>query len=233
MIKTKENLTGNRKHVRKGVTLIELLVVLGIISLLATIAANNYMSAIRRAQVAGCIAEIRQIEVACERYMLDTGQYPPSSTGAVVGEGSAITPDQAGVGCGYMYVALQHSLSGDANTPLSGRWKGPYLDLDREQLGDVDGRDITSSNTVITAVSEIQILDPWDEPYWFVRAKNPDGSTDYDVMGGVIVTPGTPLATIHKYENPNTFQIVSGGPNRAMFESPGVLDSDDLSNFSR
>jgi len=60
----------------KGFTLIELLVVITIIGILAAIALPNYIKAKDKAKEAEAKASIHTIQIALERYMTDTGEYP-------------------------------------------------------------------------------------------------------------------------------------------------------------
>src|SRR5690606_18542949 len=95
---------------RRGITLIELLVVLVIITLLATIAAGSYTNQVRRAKIAATKAEIKTLEVAINRYQIDTGQFPVSFTGVVTPPPpNAVLVDEDPVnptGSGYLQVTL-------------------------------------------------------------------------------------------------------------------------------
>ncbi|MCX7048851.1 MAG: prepilin-type N-terminal cleavage/methylation domain-containing protein [Candidatus Sumerlaeota bacterium] len=218
-----------------GVTMIELLVVLAIIAILATIAVGQYESAVIRAKITGAYAEIRQIELACERYRLDLGDYPPSSSSGtwVVGAAAlAQNPTDSNSGCGFMTLVLQHSLSGDATHPIDPRWKGPYLKLDREQYGDLQGRKVT----VATPLAMIQILDPWGLPYRYLN------HNDYLPIAGNPATGGTqlpvtdPFFATERFFNINTIQIVSKGPNGITLVPPQYgldTEGDDITNFTR
>ena len=83
-----------------GFTLIELLVVLGIIVLLATIAAPQVLRYLGKARTETSRAQISAISTALELYSLDNGGFPPQQTG------------------------LQSLMQ---NAAGSTRWKGPYL----------------------------------------------------------------------------------------------------------
>ena len=83
-----------------GFTLLELLVVLGIIALLATVAAPQVLQYLGKARTETAKAQISAISTALELYALDNGGFPPQQAGL-----SALITDPA-------------STTG---------WKGPYL----------------------------------------------------------------------------------------------------------
>ena len=90
---------GNRSG-EAGFTLLELLVVLGIIALLATVAAPQVLQYLGKARTETAKAQISAISTALELYALDNGGYPPQQVG----------------------------LSGLMNAPSgAAAWKGPYL----------------------------------------------------------------------------------------------------------
>lgn len=209
-------------------TLIELLVVMGIISILSMIAVGNYLTLARRARIAGAAAEIRQIEQAVERYRIDLGDYPPSGTGTKYPHAPDYDdinpPTGDAMDCGYMTLALLHSLNGDATAPLDPRWDGPYLSIDYEQLGTPDFSEITSS----TPPPQICMLDPWGSPYRYIR------SDDYATSGGTELPDSDPFQATEVYFNVNTFQIVSKGPDAETLDPPEYgMGDDDVTNFTR
>lgn len=83
-----------------GFTLLELLVVLGIIALLATIAAPQVLQYLGKARTETSKAQISAISTALELYALDNGGFPPQQVGL-----SALV----------------------APPPGLGTWRGPYL----------------------------------------------------------------------------------------------------------
>lgn len=206
------------KKIKSGVTLLELLVVILIISILSSIAVVTYTGQVERAKIAAAKAMISQIETACHIYETDVGQFPPSAS-------FGISPGAGGVprwGCGYMTLALLHSLNGNALYPLDKRWNGPYLDINAEQFGDINGNPITTS----VNSAEINILDPWGMPYQYVRF---DG---YSAYNGTQLPSYDPFRATETYYNINTFQLFSYGPNGTTLAVPnGGTEADDISNF--
>jgi general secretion pathway protein G len=91
---------GLRRNGEAGFTLIELLVVLGIIVLLATIAAPQVLRYLGKARTETARAQISAVSTALELYSLDMGGFPPQQAGLA---------------------ALMQNPSGNP------RWKGPYL----------------------------------------------------------------------------------------------------------
>lgn len=88
-----------RARGERGFTLLEVLVVLGIIVLLATVAAPQVLRYLGKARTETAKAQISAIATALDLYALDNGGYPPARTGL-------------------------RALIEPAGQP---RWKGPYL----------------------------------------------------------------------------------------------------------
>lgn len=90
----------NRRESEAGFTLIELLVVLGIIVLLATIAAPQVLRYLGKARTEAARAQISALSTALELYALDNGGFPAQQAGL-----NALVQNTAG----------------------SARWRGPYI----------------------------------------------------------------------------------------------------------
>lgn len=209
-----------------GMTLIELVVVLLILSLLGTIATTVYTGQVRRAQFAAAKTEIRQLELNITRYEVDLGVFPPSSSGSTFGA-SAASPIQdqrfgSVKGCGYLTLCLQHSMSGNTWKSADSRWKGPYMEIQQNRLGAINGEPVSAG----VPPPQISLLDPWGNPYYYTRY------TDYENFGGTRQTNSPFGALGETYYNPTTFQIFSLGPDGT---TPGNgncgLGPDDLNNF--
>jgi len=206
----------------RGVSLIELLVVLLIVSILSTVAAGVYVQEIQKAKIARARAEISTLEVAINRYFLDTGQYPPSSSSTTT---LPINPDNPANGTGYLQIALRFGFPDPGGTSA---WNGPYIEWDDNRLGTLSGNPITDS----TEPSEILFLDPWFNEYTYIS------SNDYATLDGTELTTNPysgvlGLETNFDYYNPNTFQIFSPGPNGTTSTGAGErgTEPDDLNNW--
>ena len=97
-------LTSDEPHCARdleaGYTLLELLVVLGIIVLIATIAAPQVLRYLGKARTDTARAQISAVSTALELYALDAGGFPPQQVGLP---------------------ALMQQPAGQT------RWRGPYL----------------------------------------------------------------------------------------------------------
>ncbi len=92
--------TTNSEGSDAGFTLLELLVVLGIIVLVATIAAPQVLRYLGKARTETAKAQISAVATALELYALDAGGFPPQQAGLQ----ALVQPP-----------------------PGQSRWKGPYL----------------------------------------------------------------------------------------------------------
>lgn len=204
----------------KAFTLIELLAVVLILGILASISVGVYTTQVERARVAAARTMISELEVAINRYQIDTGQFPPSGSGS--GTFPASAPAQ---GCGYLQQALAVGFGSPTETPYN--WHGPYITIKREFLGDLNGIPVEETGGSLVK-GQVQILDPWRSPYRYVRSGPAPDS--YATMGGIPLPTGHPYAP--GYYNPSTFQLSSRGPN----SSPAAWDEigtepDDVTNF--
>lgn len=215
------------KQKQSAVTLLELLVVVMIMGILASIAVTVYTGHVDRARVAACRDMIRQLELAVNRYEVDTGQFPPTSSGlpiapdALVYEGNST---QGSFGSGYLQLALVHSLSGNIYQPLHQRWLGPYLELDEDQMGDRFGMPVTAS----TPKGYVQILDPWGMPFYYLH------SNDYASLGATQYPVDHPYYGTETYYNPSSVQIFSMGRNGVTYAVPERgEETDDVNNWRK
>lgn len=211
-----------KKLTEKSVTLLELIVVLVIISILSTVAVGVYTKEVLRAKITRTRAEIRTLEVAINRYEIDTGSLPPSGTGTNIAPNSP-NPSDPVSGSGYLQLVLRSSLNGVQGSPLSPRWNGPYIEWDDNRLGTLDGRAITD----VTSPAEVVFLDPFFNPYTYVQ------NADYVRIGGAQLPTDHPYYDTETFYNATSFQIISNGPNGLTFTDPYEIgtDDDDITNW--
>lgn len=212
---------------KKAFTLMELLVVVLILGLLATIAVGVFTAQVERARYAAARTTIAALDLAAKRYQLDLGQFPPS--------GSNLAAPNQFEGNGWLYLVLTRSASGTTTAPASNRWQGPYIDVNKLNIGDIEGHPIDDIDLTVDPLllGQIQILDPWGSPYRYVRCC---GSVDdnYDVNQATVLPPGNPYALTEQYYNPATFQISSKGMDGMTSDSvTGGFGThrDDVNNF--
>lgn len=202
----------------KAFTLIELLVVVLILGLLSTVAVGVFTTQVERARYGTARATIQELSLALERYHVDLGEYPPSGS-------LTSTPVAAKDGCGFLQLALMHSLSGNSADTSGTTWRGPYISIQREFLGDFSGTNLEQLPTAPDP-RDVQILDPWRSPYRYVMFR------DYDDKNGTELPPNHPYVNTEVYYNPSTFQIVSKGGDSLTLPPPKYgTGEDDVTNF--
>ncbi len=221
-----------------AVTLLELLIVVLIVGLLATVATGIYTDEADRARVAATKALINNLEIQITRYNVDTGLLPPSGSGATFPAVEPFTTAETRRdGSGFLHQALMHSNSGNTNSPSPTTWRGPYINLQVDQL-------VTS-----TQPGQSDIVDAWGQPLVYIKSAD-YGIVSGDFSGGTQIFAGlaptnantnlpapNPLATLGEtYYNPQSYQIISFGKNRiSLGSSDGVnyngAETDDVTNF--
>lgn len=209
---------------KKAFTLMELLVVVLILGLLATIAVGVFTNQVERARYAAARTTIAAIELAATRYQLDLGQFPPS--------GSETAGRPGFEGNGLLYLALTRSMNGNTSEPADARWQGPYIDVKKLHLGDLDGFSVEESSATLT-MGDIQMLDPWGAPYRYVRCCGSE-TDNYTVNDATRLPPENPFAATDVYYNPATFQVYSMGRNGQTIMLPAGqrgTEEDDVNNF--
>jgi prepilin-type N-terminal cleavage/methylation domain-containing protein len=97
---------------QKGFTLIELLVVIAIIGILAAITLASLNTARAKARDAERRAEVRQIGIALQMWVIDNGNFYPSLGDAGCGHSNASIPSLYGMG------NLSHNVYGSGRTVL-------------------------------------------------------------------------------------------------------------------
>jgi prepilin-type N-terminal cleavage/methylation domain-containing protein len=221
-----------------AVTLLELLVVVIIVGILATIATGVYTNQTRRARIAATIDLINQLQIGIVRYEVDLGSYPPSGSSTLYPPGDLTGGDTSNRrdGSGVLHLALMHSMSGNAYTPASRLWHGPYINVQAENLAATIGGNVPGNT---------DFLDSWGGAIIYVVS--PDyGTPGTGFTGGTQVfsapvadanpalpAPNPYLARGETYYNPGTYQIISYGPDGLTLPDPAFKGAagDDLTNF--
>ena len=221
-----------RPRPQRGFTLLELLVVSLIIAILTTTAVVTVTGLTTRARIAATFGTMRAMEIAANRYEIDFGEFPVSSTGTAFSPAD-LNPFSPALGNGYFLLAVLHTYSGNALRPLDDRFSGPLLDVEARQIGGIQELgdswgnvpgfpNISGSGNQATQ----QLLDAFGNPYRFIRAQ------EYETFLGTRYPIGSPFANTETFFNPTTFQIVSLGPNGTTDGPPDVgLDDDDITNL--
>lgn len=219
-----------------GVTLLELVVVVLILGLLSTIAVNVFSGQVNRAKIAASANTIRELDVAITRYEIDTGFIPPSGSATVfVNNNNVSISSRTREGNGLLYLALAHSLNGNALFPLSPEWQGPYIEFNEDILGEI----VANAMDGFT-FGRTEILDSFNRPFVYVNADEYDVSPFIGTRlfsgprpaGADPELPGnSPFAATETFYNPTTWQIYSNGPNGSTSPAFPGAEFDDINNF--
>ena len=218
--KVQKAVRANGLQNQKAVTALEMLTVAVIIGILASMAVGAYISQINNAKFAAARNEIRELELAAHRYAVDTGEFPPSSSGGLT------TPFAPYFGNGNISQVLQRSASNNPAFPSSRSWQGPYMQGNEQRLVPI----------AVGTETQFMLLDPWGVPYHYVRGGEINPLTgipqDYEDLGGTQYPADHLFFGIETYFNLRTFQIFSMGPDNTTFDVPSQgLDLDDITNF--
>jgi len=215
-----------KKRRQTGFTMVELTVVILIISILTMVSVTVYTGYAERARFAVARSTIQELALNATRYEVDLGEFPLSSSGTAYAPAAPNpfpSPFGTTYGCGYLMLCLRQSYSADSQNPASPLWRGPYIEVMQNQLGDLEGFPVTA----ITPVPQVNLLDPWGRPYYYVR------HDDYATFNAThqVDSPFTGAGEV--YYNPSTIQIFSIGPDGETPAPPMAgLGADDINNFN-
>ena len=103
-----------------GFTIVELLIVIAVITIISTVTAFNFITAIQKTKRSTAKSFIGKLELAISMYKIDTGLYPPDK------ESSA---------------SLRKALDPDENDPIQDLpgWNGPYLEFRQREVNSLTG----------------------------------------------------------------------------------------------
>ena len=222
-------------------TLVELLVVVAIIGILAAIVTPNVITQIDRAKFSKTAALIQSLEVALETYKFDYKQYPPGMYN--VPAAKAISPSEF-----YKIIAER------AKSPISIQGKDLAVFENGQPFWasptnpDTPGPVVSILSQagvpsfVLTASTDSNndrpqaIVDAWGSPIYYVSSQvycpnrnclDPQMARRYSDMPIAYDQSGTSGNTRGTPKNPNTFQLISFGPDRStnLVSSAGGIGS--------
>ena len=195
---------------REGFTLIEILVVIAILSVLSGLVLAGVNAAQKHAHVRATGQEILALVQAAENYNNARGDYPPSALSALKLKRTSVVNE------GNRALLLS----------LLGRKKGgPFLqDLKEDRLANAGG-DSLSAAELASLKKDLDIpqatpklleyIDMWGNPFVYIhnrdykRAKN-----EYlDRDGNRVAVKAAWSEKLGTFQNPNSYQIWSFGPN--------------------
>ena len=137
----------SRRNAQAGFTLVEILVVIGILGLLAAIAAPQVMKHLGHAKTQAAKIEIRNIASALDLYRIDVGHYPRQEEGLA----ALVTKPSGADAWKGPYVQKQASLADPWGNAYIYRVPGQHgeYDLlsygaDKAEGGTGEGEDITN-----------------------------------------------------------------------------------------
>ena len=200
-----------------GFTLIEILAVIAILGLLMTLAIVNFSKQRQRGEVAETIARIKELEVDIQTYNTRKGG-PPYDKLAKIG---VQANNQTNEGVEALYAALQNKDFPEGHI------------LDEKWLANTDG-DVTSTafHRIAGFKNELfEITDRWGSPFAYFHYTG-YGSKQMVLLADPaegeepeqVVTPWQSKKT-GTYANPDSYQIISAGPDKIF----GTKD--DVTNF--
>lgn len=188
----------------RGFTLIEILVTIAILAALAGMLLPMLGGAQKAAKAKAAKATIVIIKLACEAYVNDFGDYPPTSlSGLGVTTNGANEGNEALVRC--LTTKLEH---------------GPYLAYDEKDLVNSDKDSITGDDPIQSAIAAKQLfelVDPWGNPFVYFHHRDYKSTSKlerYIFMDGSRPScKPKPSAKTGAFPAPTAFLVWSAGPN--------------------
>lgn len=136
-----------RRKTEAGYTLLELLIVLGILALLATVAAPRLIQYFAKSKTETARIQVSNLASAIELYYLDTGRYPPQDAGV----GALLTPPSGVANWNGPYLKKASGLTDPWGRGYLYRYPGEHGDFDVYSLGrdgqpggEAEDQDLTS-----------------------------------------------------------------------------------------
>lgn len=154
-----------RVNRRRGFSLVELVVVLAILGIVLAVGIPRYNQITESARIRAMAADVALIETATRRYVLDTGERPPSISGVQSFED-------------YNEESEDIYFEGDG----AEGWYGPYLDHwpEESHLGGVYVyRDVDAGNGISWLPAEAR-RPAGENQFVYIRFEDDDGSVVVD-----------------------------------------------------
>ena len=198
---------------KSGFTLLEILVVVGIIALIAVIAIPNIQPALYKAKLTKTQTTIDQIGMALEQYKSDIRSYPDPY--GSTGNGTTL------------YDWLTTDPFKGTDSPLRGRWKGPYISPRQGDIAENSNqwKEITFYEGGVPEPLErtkegVQFLDAWEQPIIYIP------NTRYDDFDAAGYNDNETLYITGR--NATTYQLISFGKDgKSPEEDMGGLSWND------
>lgn len=210
---------------RAGFTLIELLAVLLILSILGYFLITNLLGGQKTVQIGIAKQNIAQIATMLGQFSDDHGEYPASKLPADLGAANALN-----VGSECLYLAL------------CAKGAAGYGTLDKDKgLCNTDDDSLPKVPKGFEKQELFELADPWGNPVAYIRASDYD--LDFRYVCRDAKTGEEVEYTVHalknsktgRYEEPNSFQLLSAGPDGKFGSVDGKTGDgdDDLANFKK
>lgn len=183
----------------RAFSLVELLVVIAVLAVLSALAIPALRAARVSAQVDAAKAQLEELKAAIAAYTTTFGDCPPSRLARLGLPGDG---ENEGIEC------LVQCLTTSAG-------RGPYLLLEVERLGNVDGDQRQATNptrSTLPGPELRELLDPWGSPLAYIH------NAEYD-RGATVTLQGapTPVAAAKdeagQYRGLVSYQLWSAGPD--------------------
>lgn len=211
------------RRVQRGFTLIEVLVVVSILGVLAGLISVLITQAGKRKLKFETEQTITLVRTAIDRYKTDFHRLPPETMAGFAGTqwaGLSVSGNTTNECNECLLVALRHP---DLSTPLDQLPSGdPYGNRDNDIWNKVPmGSDVVDAK---------EILDAYGTPIVYITKNHYDDPVQITLMDGTPVEVRAVKRPSGAYYNPDSFQLISLGPNYQQDPDEKV---DDIENFTR
>jgi len=212
------------RRVQRGFTLIEVLVVISILGVLAGLISVLITQAGKKRLEFETKTEITFLQTAIERFKNERGRLPPETMAAFAGTawaGLSVSGNTTNECNECLLVALRAPDLGTRLDQLPG--SDPYGNWDGDIWNKIPvGSDVVEAN---------EILDAYGNPIAYITKNHYDDPVQIMLKDGTIVdVQAVRRPNGGAYYNPDSFQLISLGPNGKQDPDEKV---DDFENFTR